>query len=152
MLNQIIGDLFPKKADNNLQVGALPVIIFLILTIVGFLRSLIHIFSPDGGAGSIAGMNLDVSGAQGIVFAFGLWGSSQLLMSLFQFLVFFRYRSLIPFMYLIIILEILLRMLIGAIKPVDFAGKPPGVIGNWVVLPLAVLMLGLCLSRTQKRY
>jgi len=95
-------------------------------------------------------MNLDVSGAQGIVFAFGLWGSSQLLMSLIQLLVFFRYRSLIPLMYLIIILEILLRMLIGAIKPVNFVGIPPGAIGNYVVLPVAVMMLAWCLVKLSK--
>ena len=150
MLNQIIGDLFPKKADNNLKVGALPLIIFLILTILSLTRSLIHIFSPDGGAGSIAGMNLDVPSAQGIVFAFGLWGSSQLLMSLIQLLVFFRYRALIPLMYMVIIFEILLRMLIGAIKPVDFVGTPPGAIGNWIVLPLAMMMLGWCLVKLDK--
>ena len=48
-------------------------------------RSCTHIFSSDGGAGSIAGMDLTVAGADGIIFAFALWGSSQLLFAIMQF-------------------------------------------------------------------
>jgi len=89
---------------------------------------------------SLAGPN-----GSGIIFAFGLWGSSQLILALIQVLVSFRYRSLVPLMYLLIILEVFFRMLIGAIKPVDFAGTPPGAIGNWILLALGVMMLGWCL-------
>lgn len=69
-------------------------------------------------------MDLTVSGAGGIVFAFALWGSSQLLLALVQVAVAFRYRSLVPAMYLLLALEILLRMLVGAMKPVSFAHTP----------------------------
>jgi hypothetical protein len=62
-----------------------------------------------------------------------------------QLLVVFRYRSLVPFMYLMLILEVLLRELVGRIKPVTFAHTPPGAIGNQIVLPLSLLMLGLSL-------
>jgi len=120
---------------------------FAVIVLVSMIRSLIHIFAPDGGAGSIAGIDLTVTGAQGIVFAFGLWGSSQFLMSLFKLLVIIRYRSLIPLMYLFVILEIILRIIIGGIKPVEFQHIPPGAIGNWVILPLAALMFTLCFIR-----
>lgn len=49
-----------------------------------------------------------------------------------------------PFFYLLLILETLVRMLVGRMKPVHFAHTPPGAIGNQIILPLAILMLGLC--------
>jgi hypothetical protein len=60
-------------------------------------------------------------------------------------LVVFRYRSLVPFMYLMLMLEVLLRELVGRTKPVIFAHTPPGAIGNQILLPLAALMLGITL-------
>jgi hypothetical protein len=93
----------------------------------------------------IAGMDLSVAGADGIIFACALWGSSQLLFALIQLLVVIRYRSLVPFMWLMLALEILLRELVGKMKPVTFAHTPPGEIGNQLLLPLAVLMLVLSL-------
>ncbi len=108
-------------------------------------------FAPDGGAGSIAGIDLTVSGARGIIFAFGLWGSAQLLFGLFQLLIIIRYRSLVPLMYLFIVLEIILRILIGWFKPVDFQQVPPGALGNWIILPLSALMFGLCFVRPNKQ-
>jgi len=35
--------------------------------------------APDGGAGSITGMDISVAGARGIIFAFALWESAQLI-------------------------------------------------------------------------
>jgi hypothetical protein len=115
---------------------------------VSTIRSLIHLLAPDGGAGSIAGMDLSVAGAQGIIFSFALWGSAQLIYALIQLVVVFRYRSLVPFMYVLLILETLLRELVGHMKPVHFAHTPPGAIGNYVILPLAALMLALSLWRS----
>ncbi len=44
-----------------------------------------------------------------------------------------------------LILEVLLRELVGAMKPVTFVHTPPGALGNQLFLPLVVLMLGLSL-------
>ncbi|MEA4906011.1 MAG: hypothetical protein GYA17_02850 [Chloroflexi bacterium] len=123
----------------------LPVYVFTLLALVSTVRSCIHLLAPDGGAGSIAGMDLTVEGAGGIVFAFALWGSAQLIYALIQLVVAFRYRSLVPFMYLLLILETLLRVLVGHMRPVSFAHTPPGAIGNQVILPLAIVMLVLSL-------
>ena len=143
--HSFLSRLLPDAARNTIPGMKFPAYVFAVIAIVSTARSLIHILAPDGGAGSIAGMDLNVAGANGIIFAFGLWGSSQLIYALIQLTVAFRYRSLIPFMYVLLILEILLRMLVGRIKPVVFAHTPPGAIGNWVILPLAVLMLVLSL-------
>ena len=133
--------LLPARIENTLRGSKIPFYVFALLAAISFVRSCIHLFSGDGGAGSIAGMDLSVQGAEGIVFAFALWGSSQLLFALVQLLVVFRYRALVPLMYLMLILEILLRELVGWMKPVTFAHTPPGAVGNQLLLPLAVIML-----------
>jgi len=133
--------LLPAKIDNVIRGTKIPFYIFALYAIVSTVRSCIHLLSPDGGAGTIAGMDLSVAGADGIIFAFALWGSSQLLFALIQLLAVIRYRSLIPFMWLMLALEVLLRELVGAMKPVTFAHTPPGAIGNQIILPLAVVMV-----------
>jgi hypothetical protein len=133
--------LFPLNADNTIRGTKIPFYIFTLYAIVSTVRSCIHLLSPDGGASSIAGMDLSVSGADGIIFAFALWGSSQLLFAIIQLLVVVRYRLLVPLMWLMLILEVLLRQLVGAMKPVTFAHTPPGAIGNQLFLPLAALLL-----------
>lgn len=140
-MKNVLEILFPAKADNTLRGSKIPFYIFTLYAILSAARSCIHLLALDGGASSIAGMDLSVAGADGIIFAFALWGSSQLLFALIQLLVVFRYRSLVPLMWLILILEVLLRQLVGAMKPVTFAHTPPGAIGNQLFLPLAALML-----------
>lgn len=139
--------LLPATADNVIRSPKPPVYVFMLIAIVSTVRSLVHLLAPDGGAGSIAGMDLQVSGAGEVVFAFALWGSAQLVYALIQMVVAFRYRSLVPLMYVLLIVETLLRMLVGHTKPVVFRHTPPGAIGNYVMLPLAALMLVWSLRR-----
>ncbi|MEP7133941.1 MAG: hypothetical protein ABI904_03315 [Chloroflexota bacterium] len=141
----------PAQADNTIRGTKLPFYIFLLIAIIGTIRSFIHIFSPDGGAGSIAGMDLSVTGADGIIFAFALWGSAQLIYALLQWVVILRYRSLVPFMWFVQLLETLLRMLVGRIRPVTFAHTPPGAIQNYIYLALAMLMLALSIWNAFKQ-
>jgi hypothetical protein len=136
--------LLPARADNSIRGMKLPVYVFTLIAVVSTIRSFIHLLAPDGGAGSVAGMDLS-AGAPGIIFAFGLWGSAQLIYGVIQLGVAFRYRALVPFMYVLLIFETLLRELVGHIKPVTFAHRPPGAIGNYVILPLAAVMLVLSL-------
>ncbi len=142
-MKTLFSALLPATADNNIHGMKLAVYVFAVLAVISTVRSCIHLLAPDGGAGSIAGMGLSVAGAGGIIFAFALWGSAQLIYALIQLTVVFRYRSLVPFMYTLLILETLLRMLVGRQKPVSFAHTPLGAIENYVILPLAVAMLVL---------
>ena len=54
-------------------------------------------------------------------------------------------------MYVMLILETLLRELVGKMKPVAFAHTPPGAIGNQLILPLAIVMLALALWSGYRR-
>lgn len=144
-MNSVFSVLLPVQANNVILGWKLPFYAFVAVADVSTVRSFIHLLAPDGGAGSIAGMDLSVPGANGIVFAFALWGSAQLIYALMQWLVILRYRSLVPLMWAVLLLETLLRMLVGRMKRVTFAHRPPGAIGNYVLLPLAALMLVMSL-------
>lgn len=135
--------LLPPVVDNTIPGMSFPAYLFILIAIISTARSCIHLLAPDGGAGSIAGMDLTVAGAPGIIFSFALWGSAQLIYAFIQLTVAFRYRSLVPFMYVLLFVETLLRVLVGHMKPVTFARTPPGAYANYMILPLAALMLVL---------
>ena len=149
--DRILTTLFPEKADNSISGLKITVYVFAGIVILSTVRSLIHIFAADGGAGSIAGIDLTVSGADGIVFAFALWGSAQLILAGLQWLVLLRYRALLPLMYLFLIVEIFLRILIGRLKPIQLEATPPGAIGNFILLPIAVIMLIMCFVENDRQ-
>jgi hypothetical protein len=145
------GRLFPKTADNAYRGSPIARWAFLALSVVSIARSCIHLFAPDGGAGSIAGIDLANAGAASVVFAFALWGLSQLIYGLIQLLVALRYRTLIPLMYLFLIVETLGRMAVGHFKPPVLLHVPPGGSADYVLLPLALLMLVLSLWEGKRR-
>ena len=142
--------LLPARADNTIRGMKLPFYVFVVIAGISTVRSFIHLLLPDGGAGSIAGMDLSVAGAPGIIFAFALWGSAQLVYALVQVVVALRYRSLVPLMYVLLMIETLLRVLVAHMKPVTFSHTPPGAIQNYLYVPLAALMLALSIGSYPK--
>jgi hypothetical protein len=96
-------------------------------------------------------MDLTVSGASEVIFAFALWGAEQLIYALIQWVVIVRYRSLVSLMWGVQFLETLGRMLIGQLKPITFSHTPPGAYQNYIYLGLALLMLGLSLWSAYKQ-
>ncbi len=149
-MSTILPVFLPAAADNRIRGSRLPLWLLVLVATVGTVRSLIHILAPDGGAGSIAGMDLAVTGAEEVIFAFALWGSAQLVYAMLLWVVILRYRSLAPLMWAVQLLETLGRMLVGRLKPVTFAHTPPGAIQNYLYLVLAVCMLGLAMWSGQK--
>ena len=116
----------------------------LYLTIIT-VRSLLHVFLPDGGAQSIA--TIDTSGASGanIVAIFGQWGAIQLLLAALLWVLIVRYPGFIPLALLVLAVEPFLRGLSGYLKPITTVGTAPGAALNWVVAPVLVLTLWLSL-------
>ncbi len=122
-----------------------PFCFLVLVAIASTARSLIHMFASDGGAASIAGLAINVAGGRNLVAIFGQWGSSQVLLVLLYWVVILRYRTLTPLMIGVVVLEQLLRMGIGHLKPLQVAVPPPGAIGSQLLLPIAVVMLLWCL-------
>ena len=140
--------VFPKQLDNSFRGNRIAVIVFALITVFTLARSCIHIFAPDGGASSIAGINTSVEGGSNVISMFAFWGLAQLLMGLVYLAVLLRYKSLIPFMYMLIIIEYSGRVLIGMVKPLIVSHTPPGAIGDYILIPLTIMMLMLCFKRS----
>jgi hypothetical protein len=115
-------------------------------------RSSIHLFSSDGGANGIAGIDISVAGGDNIIAIFHQWGATQLLLALFLSLLFIRYPGMTPLIVLTLAVEPVMRMIAGQIKSVTADGAPPGEILNGPSFVfLAVLFFASVLEkRTQK--
>jgi hypothetical protein len=95
-----------------------------LLVMIG--RSSIHLFSSDGGANGIAGIDISVAGGDNIVAIFHQWGATQLLLALFLSLLFIRYPGMTPLIVLTLAVEPIMRMIAGQMKSVTADGPPPG--------------------------
>lgn len=140
--------LLPKIVDNQYRGVKLAQYAFLLITAVTIVRSLIHVFAPDGGAQSIATIPLSAYSAEAaatVVLMFSLWGLSQLLMGLVYLGVYLKYKSLIPMMYVLLIVEYAMRIVVGQMKPIVTTGTAPGSVGNWIMVPVCVVLLVLSL-------
>jgi hypothetical protein len=144
--------LFPDSIGNDYKGNKIPLYFFYLVTSFTITRSVIHIFSPDGGAQSIATIPLHLypkNASDTIIHLFAEWGLSQLLLGLLYIVVLIKYRSLIPLMYLFLVVEYSTRLFLGFYKPFVLAGVAPGGVGNYFLVPLFVVMF--ILSVQQKR-
>jgi hypothetical protein len=140
--------IFNRRSDANEYRGSRLSFLFLvILTAVATGRSLAHIFLPDGGAGSIAGMDVEVEGGNNIIAMFGQWGFSQLLLAGLMWVIIFKHRHLVPLALLFQALDWGGRILVGLIKPVEIASAPPGEMGSYILFPLCVIALWFSMPR-----
>lgn len=125
--------------------------VFFVISIITIIRSLIHIISPDGGAGSIAGIPLSqysMEASHTIIFMFALWGISQLIIGLFYIYVLIIKPNLIPIMLLSLTLEYSLRLIIGQLKPILTTHTAPGAYGNYIMIPLSIILFLLSIKKT----
>lgn len=139
-----LNTLFPQTVNNEYRGMAAAKWIFVVMTILTLGRSLAHIFLADGGAQSIATIPLDrfsPEAADVIIGMFAQWGLTQLMFGLLYLLVLWRYQSLIPLMWLFILFEYSGRLLLSFMKPFETVGQAPGGVGNYVFVPLAIVML-----------
>lgn len=149
----MIEKLLPQPVTNQYQGHPLAKWVFIALTVITIGRNLVHMFAPDGGAGSIASIALDSfrdGGANTVITIFALWGLSQLIIGLLYAIVLWRYLSLIPLMYLFFSFEYLMRLMAGFYSPgLEKIDTAPGEIGNIIFLPLGLAMLILSLRERQ---
>ena len=77
-----------------------------------------------------------------------LWGSQQTLMVPLCAVVLFRYRNLLPLMYVVLFLEFYFRLIVGSIHPLSidhFLRTPPGAYTNVPGLLISATLLVLSL-------
>jgi len=140
--------LLPKVVSNDYRGPRVAVWFLAFMAAVSIVRSCIHIFAPDGGAHSIAGIDISLAGGATIVGMFAQWGSEQLLLAILQTIVVLRYRVLVPLMYVFMFLEYTFRECIGLWKPLG-THHAPGVTADYIIIPLSAIMVFVSLRRTR---
>ena len=143
----MVNELLPKRIDNTYRGAKLAPWLFAVLLLLKTVISLNSIFNGYSVATSADGIPLDTfppGAAQTIVSDFALWGLSQFMLCLLGILVLARYRSMIPFMFALLLLEYSSRKLILHFLPVVKIGTPPGFYVNLILL--ALMIVGLALS------
>ena len=139
------------KMSAGYQGTKFSLVFLIVLTAVTTLRSLAHIFLPDGGANSIAGLDVSLAGGNNLIALFAQWGYAQLLLSVMMWGVIVFARYLVPFGLLVQTLDWGGRILIGLMKPVEVASAPPGEIGSHILWPLCLIAVWFALPKKTVR-
>ena len=153
MLRLDPGLILPTVITNVFPGRRLALWLFVPLMVVTLWRSQHHLLAADGGAQSIAHIPLNVypePAAATIVGLFALWGLSQLVLAFLQLLVLLRYKSMIPLMYLLTLIEYGVRALyIPAFRPIPTTATAPGAVINGPIAAasLVLLLVSICPRR-----
>ena len=112
----------------------------------------LELISVNGGANSIAGIDISVEGGDNIVAIFHQWGAMQLLLVLLLYVLFFKYPGLTPLIALTLVIEPIFRLISGKIMPVTTEGTPPGESLNGASFyVLAVLFIASLIEKAPKK-
>ena len=147
MSNQIL----PENPREYQGFGVVRLIAFAFLLVV-VVRSVIHLFTPDGGAESIAGIDTNVSGGNNIIALFHQWGAIQLLLVSLMLILFFAYKGFTPLVIFFLALDAPMRALAGMMGSIESVHTPPGEALNWpAFFVLAILFTFSLVEKNAKR-
>ena len=139
--------IFPRQFDNKYSGHKLALWLFGLLVLVKLGISLSSIFDTYDMVQSADGIPLSTftaGGAEAVVSVTTLLGLSHLLLALLCVMTLVRYRSMIPLMYVVLLVEFLAKKWILLAKPIVRTGASPA---TYVNLALIVLLLaGVVLS------
>lgn len=145
----------PPRVDNTYRGRKLALWLFALVVSVRIAQSLVIIFNGYYVAKGADGVPLETfppAAAQTVVALFALSGLSRLIISLLCVVVLVRYRSAIPFMFALLLLNYLATQVILQFIPIARTGTPPGIIVNLILFALTVAGLSLSLlSRDRLR-
>jgi len=129
-------------------------IITALYLLIVVIRSCVHIFVSDGGANSIAGIDVSVEGGDNIIAIFHQWGAIQLILAGLLVVLFFRYPGMTPLVVLTLTIDPIMRALAGQMMSVTSQSTPPGEALNWPTFFTLVLLFVASLkesSSTKKK-
>ena len=144
----MLARLFPKQVDNRFEGyrAALWLLgLFIALKLVMSVNSIFNTASVAQGADAIPLDSFGPAAARQVLLLFALMALGQLMLALIALAVLIRWRALVPFIYLVLLVEQIVRRFIA------HANSAPGAESNpalWYVAFgfLALLALGLALS------
>jgi hypothetical protein len=142
--------LFPKQFDNDFRGYRLGMWIFipiiLLKSVIG-VNSIIMTRSVAMSADGIPLGSYSAAAAEAVIALFALLGLWQLILALFGYVALIRYRSMIPFLYLVLLLQMLGNRALNLLHPIaEAAGSGPAP-GSYLSLGvLAATVFGFVLS------
>ena len=122
-------------------------VIAFIFMLVIVVRSCIHLFTADGGAESIAGIDTGGLGGNNVIAIFHQWGAIQLMLVALMFTLFFAYKGLTPLVILFLSLDAPMRALAGQMSDLTTAHTPPGEALNWPAFWFLVVLFVVSLLK-----
>jgi len=147
-MSTTLNRIFPQRIDNTYRGHPLAFWLFIPVVVLKTGIALGTIFNGRGAAQSADGIPLNsfgASGAEAVVALFAIWGLAQLVFSVLGVLALTRYRAMIPFVFVLFLLEHLARRWILLVKPIARTGTPPGIYINLLILVLMIVGLALSL-------
>lgn len=144
------GHLFPTTIDNTYRGHKLALPVFGLLLFMRLAMSVNSMFNGAAVLTSADGVPLDSyppAAAGTIVALFALNGLSHLILVVLGILVLVRYRSMIPFMFALLLVDQLGRKLILLLLPIVRVGAPPASRISAILLGLTATGLALSLWR-----
>ena len=125
-----------------------PAAVLLLFALMNVARGGLHVFSPDGGAGTIAGLDLSTS-ADTIIPLFALIGVNQIGLGLFEAYVLAARRDLVALglgLQTVLTAGAVANLQVWRPLPVEV----PGEIFNTVLLPIVMIAWALALHADRK--
>ena len=140
--------LLPTSANNNYEGNKYAIYGFYPLLAILIFRGLVHFLKEDAGLRDIATIIpfplIDGIDPNNVIYLFGsLWGASQLIILFLYLLIFLKYRNLLHFIWITMIIDVLFRLISGTIHPLTpeyYINQPPGSIGNIYILIYSMSM------------
>lgn len=123
-------------------------IITAVYLLIVVIRSCVHLFASDGGANSIAGIDISVEGGDNIVAIFHQWGAIQLMLAGLLCVLFFRYPGFTPLVVLTLAIDPIMRAIAGQMMPVTSQSTPPGEALNWPVFFTIVILFAASIAES----
>jgi hypothetical protein len=139
--------LLPQRIDNTYRGYKVALWLFGLVLGVRITQSVLVIFNGYSTAKNADGIPLltyTPAASQTVVALFAQGALSRLIISLLCVLVLVRYRSAIPFMFVLLVLNYLASQMIFQFVPLVRTGTPPGLIVNLIMF--ALMIIGLALS------
>ena len=139
--------IFPQRIDNNYRGHKVALWIFGLIIALKILMSLNTIFNGYSVLSSADGVPIDTfpAAASQIMVSLGaIWGYAHLVLCFLLIVVLIRYRSAVPLMFTLLLVEQVGRRLILYTMPIATGGTAPGFYVNIVLI--AMIFLGLALS------
>ena len=143
----MITPLLPRPIDNTYRGHKLAPWLLLLVVSVKFAQSLGILVGGPSVVSGADGIPLDTytpAAARTVVTLFSLVSVDRLLIGSFCLIVLVRYRSMVPFVLTMLLLQDLGKQLVFGLLPIARVGTPPGPTVNLALLALEIV--GLVLS------